>query len=168
MPPRRQSPSHSRILSPYSHPPLRNAENLGPPIDVYRFDKLIDSPEEYERIQIALFGRYDLSVKTMMYKHIHETTERLRDGVHRQSVRAVQLFDEMVNTGLHQQLGDIGREPLIIIKQEEIKGSKSRRNRYSSSLPTNPFSRCPSHCHHPTTTDTISRRVFLSFTHNSA
>ena len=57
----------------------------------------------------------------MMYKHIHETTERLREEVHRQSVRAVQLFDEMVNAGLHQQLGDIGREPLVVIEQEEIK-----------------------------------------------
>ena len=75
---------------------------------VYRFDELIDVPEDYERIQIALFGRYDLSVKTMMYKHIHEMTEQLREEVHRQSVRAVQLFDEMVNAGLHQQLGDIG------------------------------------------------------------
>ena len=101
MPPRQQFPSHSRTLSPYSRPPSRNAENLGPQIDIYHFDELIDLPEEYKRIQIALFGRYDLTVKMMMYKHFHETTERLRDEVHRQSVRAVQLFDEMVNAGLH-------------------------------------------------------------------
>jgi hypothetical protein len=126
MPPHRNtSRSPSRSLSPYTRPSSPrpgspNEEDLGPPIDVFRFTELIESPEDYDRIQTALFGRYDLTFKTMMYKHIHEMTERLREEIHRQLVIAVQLFDEMVNAGLREQLGNIGREPLVIIEQEEI------------------------------------------------
>ena len=43
----------------------------------------------------------------MMYKHIHETTKRLREELRQQSVTAVRLFDDMVNTGLLQQLGEL-------------------------------------------------------------
>ena len=68
-----------------------------------------------------LFGRHDLTLKTMMYKHIHETTKQLREELHQQSVTAVRLFDKMVNAGLLQQLGELGREPqLVVIEQEEI------------------------------------------------
>ena len=77
MPPQRQSPPPSRSLSPYSHPPSRNEENPRPLIDVYGFDDLIDLPEDYEAVQIMLFRRQDLLLKTMMYKHIHETRKRL-------------------------------------------------------------------------------------------
>ena len=121
MPPQRRSSPPSRSLSPYSRPPSRNEENPRPLIDVYGFDDLIDMPEGYEEIQIMLFGRHDLTLKTMMYIHIHEMTKRLQEELHQQSVTAVQLFDEMVNEGLHQQLGELGQEPqLVIIKQEEI------------------------------------------------
>ena len=121
MPPQRRSSSPPRSLSPYSRPPSRNVENPRPLIDVYGFDDLIDLPEDYERVQIMLFGRNDLTLKTMMYKHIHETTKRLREELHQQSVTAVRLFDDMVNTGLLQQLGELGREPqLVDIEQEEI------------------------------------------------
>ena len=116
MPPQR-SPhrSHSRTLSPYSPPPNRR-----PPIDVIDFVELIENPEDYDRIQTALFGRHDLMIKTMMVRHIQETRERLRMEIQRQWTIAEQLFDEMVNTGLHQQLGDVGREPVVIVEQEEI------------------------------------------------
>ena len=121
MPPQRQSPPHSRTLSPYSRFPSRNKENIRPLINVYGFNDLIDMPEGYEGIQIMLFGQHDLTLKTMMYKHIHETTKRLQEELRQQSVTAVQLFDEMVNKGLHQQLGDLGREPQFVpIEQEEI------------------------------------------------
>ena len=121
MPPQQRSSPPSRSLSPYSRPPSRNEENPRPLIDVYGFDDLIDLPEDYERVQIMLFGRNDLTLKTMMYKHIHETTKRLREELRQQSVTAVRLFDDMVNTGLLQQLGELGREPqLVDIEQEEI------------------------------------------------
>ena len=56
MPPKQRSPPHSRSLSPYSRSPSRNGGNLGSPIDVYRFDELINAPEDYDRIQTVLFG----------------------------------------------------------------------------------------------------------------
>ena len=89
MPPQQRSSPHSRSLSPHSRTLSRNERNLGPPIDVYRFDELIDLPEDYDRIQAALFGRHDLMIKTIMYKHLHDTTEQLWNEVQRQSVIAV-------------------------------------------------------------------------------
>jgi hypothetical protein len=121
MPPHQNvSPSPSRSLSPYTRPSSPNEEDLGPPIDVIRFTELIENPEDYDRIQAANFGRYDLTFKTMMFRHIYKTTEQLRMEIRRQWTIAMRLFDEMANEGLHQRLGDIGREPIVPLEPEQI------------------------------------------------
>lgn len=121
MPPLRQSPSHSRSLSPYSRTPSRNEGNLGPLIDAYQYAELIHDPEDYDRVQVELFGRYDLMMKTIMFKHVYETIGQLRKELQRQWTVATSLFDEMANSGLHQELGDMGREPTIPNEPEQIR-----------------------------------------------
>ena len=121
MPLQRTSPrSSSHSLSPYSPSPSLNRQNQGPPIDVHQFAELVDNPDKYERVQAELFGRYDLVVKTIMFRHVYETIGQLRKEVRRQWTVAEDLFDEMARTGLHHELGDIGRGPVIPFEPEQI------------------------------------------------
>ena len=151
MPPHRTPPhSPSRSLSPYTPPPPLHEENPRPFIDVYQFAELVNDPDSYNAIQIELFERYDLTVKTMMFKHVYQTIGQLRKEIRRQWAVATELFDGMAHGGLHEQLGDLGRhdgieqEEIVILEPEEVDPLPPYRRTPSPDVPLiNPDTRRP-------------------------
>jgi hypothetical protein len=78
----------------------------------FDFCVMIEDEERYDQIMAAVFGRQDLIQKTVMIRHLYQTTERLRQEVQFQMNFMEQYFDEMVNSGLYQLLTDHDEEPI--------------------------------------------------------
>ena len=66
--------------------------------------KLFDDDDSFYALQVALFERQDLAVKTHEIKHLISLIQRLQDEINRQQEYVDEIFDGMEAAGLHQIL----------------------------------------------------------------
>ena len=100
--PATRSPHSSSSFSSDSHQRLESIKS--PNFTFNDYVKLFDNDDAFYALQVALFERQDLSVKTHKIKHLNSLIQRLQDEINRQQEYVDEIFDGMEAAGLHQIL----------------------------------------------------------------
>ena len=100
--PAARSPCSSSSLSSDSHRRMESIES--PNFTFNDYVKLFDNDDAFYALQVALFERQDLTVKTHEIKHLNSLIQRLQDEINRQQEHVDEIFDGMEAAGLHQIL----------------------------------------------------------------
>ena len=104
MPVTRFSRSSSSVSS-FSSDSNRRLESIEFPNFTFNdYVKLFNDDDAFYALQVALFERQDLSVKTLEIKHLNSLIQRLQDEINRQQEHVDEIFDGMEAAGLHQIL----------------------------------------------------------------
>ena len=94
-----------RSSSSFSSDSERRLESIEFPNFTFNdYVKLFDDDDSFYALQVALFERQDLTVKTHEIKHLNSLIQRLQDEINRQQEYVDEIFDSMEATGLHQVL----------------------------------------------------------------
>ena len=100
--PAARSPRSSSSLSSDSGRRLDSIEF--PNFTFNDYIKLFDDDDAFYALQVALFERQDLTVKTHEIKHLNSLIQRLQDKINRQQEYVDEIFDGLEAAGLHQIL----------------------------------------------------------------
>ena len=104
MPATRFSRSSSSASSFSSNSHRRQGSIGSPNLTFNDYVKLCDDDDSFYALQVALFERQDLTVKTNEIKHLIPLIKRLQDEINRQQEYVDEIFDSMEVVGLHQIL----------------------------------------------------------------
>ena len=95
----------SRSASSFSSDSNRRLDAIESPNFTFNdYVKLFDDDDAFYALQVALFERQDLSVKTHEIKHLISLIQRLQDEINQQQEYVDEIFDGMEAAGLHQIL----------------------------------------------------------------
>ena len=101
-------PAHrSSLLSPFSsssETSQRSALTGSPNVSFLNYIKLFNNNDSFSALQVALFERQDLAVKTSKMKHLAPLVEWLQDEANRQQEHMEEIFNGMEAVGLHRLL----------------------------------------------------------------
>ena len=100
--PATRSPHSSSSFSSDSGRRLDSIES--PNFTFNDYIKLFNDDDAFYALQVALFERQDLTVKTHEIKHLNSLIQRLQDEINRQQEHVDEIFDGMEAAGLHQIL----------------------------------------------------------------
>ena len=104
MPATRFSRSSSSFSS-ISSDSYRQQISIGSPNFTFNdYVKLFDDNDSFYALQVALFERQDLTIKTNEIKHLISLIQRLQDEINWQQEYVDKIFDSMEVAGLHQIL----------------------------------------------------------------
>ena len=103
--PATRSPRSASSFSSNSFDSYRRLESIKSPNFTFNdYVKLFDDDDAFYALQVALFERQDLSVKTHEIKHLNSLIQWLQDEINRQQEYVDEIFDGMEAAGLHQIL----------------------------------------------------------------
>ena len=103
--PATRSPQSASSFSSNSSDSYRQQISIGSPNFTFNdYVKLFDDNNTFYALQVALFERQDLSVKTHEIKHLISLIQRLQDEINQQQEYVDEIFDGMEAAGLHQIL----------------------------------------------------------------
>ena len=94
-----------RSSSSFSSDSYRRQISIGLPNFTFNnYVKLFNDDDAFYALQVALFERQDLAVKTNEIKHLISLIQRLQDEINRQQEHVKEIFDGMEAAGLNQIL----------------------------------------------------------------
>ena len=103
--PATHSPRSSSSFSSLSSDSYQRQESIGSlNVTFLDFVKLCDDHDSFYALQVALFERQDLTVKTNEIKHLIPLIKRLQEEANRQQEHIEEIFNSMEVAGLHQVL----------------------------------------------------------------
>ena len=98
--PATRSPRSSSSFSSFSSNSDRRLELIESPNFTFNdYVKLFNDDDSFYALQVALFERQDLTVKTNEIKHLISLIQRLQDKINRQQEYVDKIFDSMEAAG---------------------------------------------------------------------
>ena len=95
----------SSSISSFSSDSHRRLESIESPNFTFNdYVKLFNNNNTFYALQVALFERQDLTVKTNEIKHLISLIQRLQDEINQQQEYVNEIFNSMEAAGLHQIL----------------------------------------------------------------